>query len=309
MTGGCTVRDTRPPRVCIVIVHWGPAEDTCECLKSLGAITYPNAYVIVVDNGPQQGGLFALKDASPRLEVLASPRNLGFGGGANLGITRALVDGADYVLLLNNDTVVAPDFLAPLVERCESDAHVGIVGPKVYYFGTHRLYSAGGWPRRLLPMLVRQLHVVGTDESDGEVVSAPQRAGYIWGQAMLIRREVFERVGLFDTNFFMYCEDCDLCRRAAAAGFDLCFVPQSRVWHRVAVGTRGNEWRRWRYYVASIHTFHRKYSRLGVPQALAQTALTMAGIMLTELWKGNVRWLGYPLAEIGRCLKRMLGRE
>jgi len=290
------------PLVNVIVVHWGSPENTIACLDSLSAISYPNWRAIVVDNGPDPHTLAARLNGMPFVDLIVSPTNVGFSAGANAGIERALDGGADYVLLLNNDTLVAPDFLEPLVELCESRTNVGIVGPKVYYYGTYRLYSGGGWPRRWLPLLVRQLHTAGLEESTGEVVVTPQRVGYIWGQAMLIRRAVLEKVGLLDTHFFMYYEDCDLCRRATEAGYELYFVPKSRIWHRVAIGTQGNEWRRWCYYIASMYYFYRKHGRLGKPGALIATVITLAGIMWEEIRKGNVRWLGYPLKALYRRL-------
>lgn len=286
------------PFVAIVVVNWNRPLDTIECLESLSHITYGNYTVTLVDNGSDDGSPKQIRVAVPSVEVLVNPSNLGFAAGINVGIARALELDAAYVLLLNNDTVVNPDFLEPLVAICEEDHQVGVVGPTVYCFGTRRLFSSGGWPRRFLPLLVRQVRPM-VHEEDGPS-GFPQEIAYVWGQAMLIRGEVFERIGVFDPRFFMYYEDCDFCLRASQAGFRVFYVPQSRIWHKVEHSTRGSEWMRWRYKVASMLRFHHKYARWGMVQAVLQTALTLLGVGVRELERGNWRWATYPLAQLWR---------
>ncbi len=291
-------QNNHQPLVAIAIVNWNRPLDTIECLESLDAITYKNHKTIVVDNGSDDGSPERIHAAAPGVEMLVNPSNLGFAAGINVGIVRALELGAAYVLLLNNDTVVDPGFLEPLVAVCEECRQISIVGPRVYCFGTRRLFSSGGWPRRFLPLLVRQVHPMAHEED--VPLGSPQEVVYVWGQAMLIRGEVFERIGVFDCGFFMYYEDCDFCLRALRAGFRVFYVPQSRIWHKVEHSTRGNEWMRWRYKIASMLRFHCKYARWGMVQAALQTTLTLLGVGLRELERGNRRWVIYPLAELWR---------
>jgi len=292
--------ETQEPLVGIVILNWNRPLDTIACLESLTATTYENRHVIVVDNGSTDGSPQQILAAVPGVELLVNSRNLGFAAGANVGIAQALKLGAKYVLLLNNDTVVAPDFLEPLVAICEGDPYVGIVGPKVYYYGTLQIFSNGGWPRRALPLVVRLVTPLGREDPADLGPELPQEVGYIWGQAMLIRREVLEQIGLFDPDFFMYYEDCDFCFRASQAGFRLFYVPRSRIWHKIGRSTQGNEWKRWRYKVSGMFYFHRKYARFGMSQAIAQTALTLFEIGIRELRRGNWGWMMYPLAALRR---------
>ena len=279
--------ETREPLVSIVILNWNRPLDTVACLESLATITYENRHLIVVDNGSTDGSPEQILAAVSGVELLVNSRNLGFAGGANVGIARSMELGAEYVLLLNNDTVVAPDFLEPLVAVCKGAPCVGIAGPKVYYYGTRQVFSNGGWPRRALPLVVRLAAPLGREDPEDVEHEPSQEVDYIWGQAMLIRREVLERIGMFDPAFFMYYEDCDLCLRAVRAGFHVVYVPQARVWHRVALSTHGDELARWRYKVASMAYFHRKHSRLGLLQATLQTLLTLLWIGGRELRRGN----------------------
>jgi GT2 family glycosyltransferase len=289
----------REPSVVAVVVNWNRAQDTIACLRSLASVTYPECSTVVVDNGSDDGSARLIGAAELGVEVLVNPANLGFAAGANVGIRRALNLGADYVLLLNNDATADPGFLEPLVAACQNGSGVGIAGPSVFYAG-EEFYSSGGWPRRLLPLLVRQARPPEGLESTSWTSLAAVELGYLWAQAMLVRSQVFERIGLFDEGFFMYYEDCDFCRRASRAGFRLLWVPGSRVWHKVAQSTQGNEWLRWRYKIASMQRFHRKYARWAAVQASAQTVLTIAGTALREIARGNLHWLAYPTAELNR---------
>jgi GT2 family glycosyltransferase len=288
--------------VVTVIVNWNRPLDTIECIESLAAVTYENHRTIVVDNGSDNGSVEQIRAATSGVEILANRRNLGFSGGVNVGITRALELEAAYIFLLNNDAVVAPDFLEPLVAACQADRSIGIAGPAVYRFETGEPFSVGGWPRRFLPLLVRG--VVPSLQDKAEEASPPRELAYVWGQGMLIRRQVVERVGLFDPDFFMYYEDCDFCLRTSRRGFRIVYVPQSRVWHKVARSTSGDEWSRWRHKVTSMFHFHLKHGRWGIPQALLQTVLTLIAIGVREIGQGNWRWVGYPLARLRQSPRR-----
>jgi GT2 family glycosyltransferase len=200
-----------PPPVAVVVVNWNGLEDTQRCLDSLGRLDYPAIGVIVVDNGSTDGSAARLA-AIAGVELVRSDRNLGFAGGANLGIRRGLAAGAAYVWLLNNDTEVEPGTLSALVEEAEVDPRIGIVGgvlPEAW--GGGRINQ---WTGVVRP-----------------VTDPGERPDYIAGTCMLVRREVFERIGLFDEAFFFYYEDADLCRRARAAGWQLAVAPDARVEH------------------------------------------------------------------------------
>jgi GT2 family glycosyltransferase len=289
-------QNTLQPFVAVVIVNWNRPSDTIECLKSLESMTYGNYRIIVVDNGSNDESPEKIHMAFPHIDILVNAENLGFSRGVNVGIERALEWNAEYVLLLNNDTTVAPNFLKLLVAACEADPLVGIAGPKVYYFGTQKLFSVGGWRRRFLPLLPREPYALGSE--DRGKLEKPQKMDYIWGQAMLIRRATLDRIGLFDPGFFMYCEDCDFCLRASQAGFRSLYVPQAHIWHKVAHSTSENEWLRWRYKAASMLYFHRKYSCWGIIQAALQTVFTLAAMGTRNIKRGNLKWMTYPLAEL-----------
>ena len=165
-----------------------------------------------LDNGSTDGSVPAIRDGFPMVTVLENGENLGYTGGNNVGLRYALAQGADYVLLLNNDTVLAPDFLRLLVEAAESDANVGIAGPTIYYYDRPALiWSAGG----AIDERRGQTRMIGLDAPDeGQFGTLPREVDFVTGCALLVKRPTMERVGLLDERFFTYYEEGEWCVRA-----------------------------------------------------------------------------------------------
>lgn len=214
------------PKVGIVIVNWNLADDTLTCLESIGSLTYPQFEVVVVDNGSTDGSVERIGAAFPQTAQMETGENLGFAAGANKGIEWALGQGCAYVLVLNNDTTVAPDLLEPMVAAGEADERIGILSPRIlYYDQPERTWHLAARWRRWLPVPVHIWQAEG----------APIEADFVSGCAMMLRREALERLGGFDPAYFMYGEDVDLCLRAKAAGYRIVAVPQARIWHKVSL--------------------------------------------------------------------------
>lgn len=267
------------PRVGIIILNWNRPLDTIACLRSLAYITYSNYYIIVVDNGSTDGSPDQIRAVVPDVELLVNSQNLGFAAGANIGIGRALERGADYILLLNNDTVVAHQFLTPLVKASEKDATIGISVPKIYYYyDPTRIWSAGA---RWQPFPPR-VKIIGLGQKDNPKYNEPYDLDYATGCAMLVRRHVFETVGGLDPVYFMYQEDYDFCYRVRKAGFRIVYVPQAKVWHKVSRGLGENSPRKWYLWSKSAVTFYaRHFSGL--------TLVSFLGwVVVREILKGNV---------------------
>lgn len=223
-------------RVYVIILNWNGREDTLACVRSCREITYPGVRLLVVDNGSSDGSVAALRERFPDVEVLALAENLGYAGGNNAGIRHALAQGADHVILLNNDTEVAPDFVGALVEAAEADPSVGMANSKMYFFEPKdELWFAGasfhpwlGWGRH-----------EGYGEVDRGQHDAPVSLERACGCSLLVTRAALEKVGLLDEDYFAYCEDLDWSARARRAGFRIAFVPGSRIWHKVSRSTGG----------------------------------------------------------------------
>jgi GT2 family glycosyltransferase len=226
------------PPVAVILVHWERAsvDDTLECLWSLAAVDYPRLSVVLVNNGVPDFPSERFEQAWPGLRIVTTGENLGFTGGNNLGIRQALREGADVVLLLNNDTVVRPDLIRALLPPL-ARPDVGIVGPVItYYDRPDRVWFAGGRFNRWLGFTLHS-------EMDRPLTDAsPDRpVDFITGCALMVRRDVFERVGLLWDALFIYFEDAEFCLRAARAGYRSILVGQPLVRHKVSasMGERG----------------------------------------------------------------------
>jgi hypothetical protein len=225
------------PKVFIIILNWNGWSDTMECLSSLNNIIYDNFEVILIDNGSKEK-LPISNYQFPKLKItqIFNDLNLGFAAGNNQGMKMALEGGAEYVLLLNNDTAVEPDFLNRLVEASENNKEYGILGPVIYNYGTEKIQFAGG--------------KINWSKTKGEhltLFNAPQpplnlRGGagelyftdYITGCCLLIKREVIEKIGLLSEDYFLYYEDTDWNMRARNAGWLCGVVPNAKIYHKAS---------------------------------------------------------------------------
>lgn len=212
-----------------VVLSFNGNEDTMECLRSLGRAGFAGSRIHVVDNGSSPPLRPDLEAAGLRVDLVESPENLGFTGGSNLGIRRALESGAEAILLLNNDTVVDPDFLGPLVKALSEDPGLGIVSPKIYFHGQDRVIWAHG--ARVDRFSGRSPHI-GVYEKDSGQYERVREVDRVTGCAMLVRRDFVERVGFLDNRFFAYSEEMDWCLRARRAGYRLAVVKESVIWHK-----------------------------------------------------------------------------
>ena len=266
------------PLVGIVILNWNRPVDTIACLKSLEHITYKNHFTVVVDNGSTDNSLEQIQSAFPHVMFLPLFQNLGFASGANIGIEYALRLGAEHILLLNNDTVVAPDFLEPLVEAMGEDQKIGISVPKIYFFTPPSLIYAAGAEWTIIPPRVKMR---GYSKPDGPKYDKPRDIDYATGCARLIRRQVFKFVSGFDPVYFMYHEDYDFCRRVRKAGYRIVYVPHSRVWHKGSQGLGENSFEKWYLWTKSAVIFYRKNFHL--PALIC----FLGWVMLREMIRGN----------------------
>jgi GT2 family glycosyltransferase len=214
--------------VAVVIPVWNGLEDTLECLASLARITYDHVSVVIVDNGSTDGSADAL-GSRPDTVVIRNETNRGFTRGCNEGMRQALAGPADYILLLNNDTVVTPDFLSLLVDALERDETAGMAGPKVYQYGAERIFDSAGV--RALPWLA-QPFLRGHGETDRGQYDQQEESAYVTGCALLIKRAVIERIGLLDEDYTNYFEDFDWGYRARLHGFRLLYVPDALIYHK-----------------------------------------------------------------------------
>lgn len=224
------------PKIAIVILNWNGYNDTFECLRSLEKLTYKNTIQVVVDNGSEVEEYNNLVKKFPQIKILRSEVNLGFSGGNNLGIKYALEHGADFILLLNNDTIVEPNFIQPLLDVFEKEKNVGIVAPQINYFNEpKKIWSEGGYVSK-----IRASGFAYSDKFEDISNTYYEQKQFVSGCCMLIKREVFKKVGTFDNNFFLYLEDVDLCVRTIKSGYNIFISHKSKIYHKVSNSTIKN---------------------------------------------------------------------
>ena len=276
-------------RVAVVLVNWNGAGDTLATLASLDRVVGAEALrVIVVDNGSTDDSVARLRRERPGLELVETGKNLGFAGGNDVGIRTALeAPEVGWVLLLNTDVEVDPGFLAPLIRACE-DPDVGAAGPKIYYYDQpDRLWAAGGRLRIRETVAVE----LGRGQLDGPRWNRARDVTYLTTCCLLVPRDVLEQVGPLDPAYFINVDDADWCRRALDEGFRLRYVPESRIWHKVAVATSGSYTPMKTYHTGRSNAVwvRRHAGLLGLVRFVAANLLALPVAFLRELPRGNAQ--------------------
>ncbi|MBK9050661.1 MAG: glycosyltransferase family 2 protein [Chloroflexi bacterium] len=211
-----------------VILNTNRRDDTLACLAALHHSTYKRHTIIVLDNASTDGSAEAIKAEFPRVELIHLKENKGYAGNNNVGIAAAVAQGADWVYVLNEDTIQAPDCLDHLVAVGESDPTIGIVGPMVYHADNPDvIQSAGGWIDHHW-----QAGHKGQNDPDKGQFAEPHAVAWVSGCAIMVRREVIEQLGMLDEHFFYYWEETEWCVRTKRAGWKIMHVPQARLWHK-----------------------------------------------------------------------------
>lgn len=281
---------TPSPTVHVLVPAFRGGASLHGCLESVLASVGVRPVVVVMDDASGDGSADAVRERFPDVEVIEQPENAGFARNCNRGFELLIERGAEAVLLLNQDTRVAPDTLARLREFLGAHPAAGAVGPKTYSTsraadGGERLLYAGAWRCRL-PL--RQT-IPGIEQVEREPRIDPVRVDYVWGHGVYLRAEVLREVGLFDPSFPMYYEDLDLCRRIEEAGYELWCEPRAVMWHDVVDGARAvdSEFWRWVQKTRGTSVFHRKH--YGGAAAACLTPLTILSEILQLLRGGRSR--------------------
>lgn len=234
-------------KIAVVVLNWKTAKLTTDTVNSLLKIKHPdfNFKIFIIDNGSRDGSVEHFKQqfgGNKQIAIYDTGANLGYVDGNNFGIKIALRENHDYVLVINSDVIVKPDFLQIMYDYLEKHQDYGLVGPKIYFapgFEFHKdryiakelgkvIWSAGG--------IIDWSNVYGTnfgmDEVDhGQFDQIRSNVDYLSGCCLLIRSAVFQKVGLFDSRYFMYSEDAEFSRRLLAAGIRIAYLPNAIVWH------------------------------------------------------------------------------
>lgn len=225
--------------VAIIVVNWNNAEDTLACINSIKDLDYKDCKTFIVDNGSTDNSVELLQKEIDRLEdnteLIISKENLGFSGGNNLAIKQAMSEGYQLFWLINNDTEFPKDSLTNLVQGLINNQDAGMVGSKIYYYGTKSIWYAGGF----IDPDTGKGSSIGRDEEDCGQYNDVKETDYITGCSLLIKKSVIDRVGLLEDGFFLYYEDTDWSLRVRSAGWKCIYIPQSIVEHKVGRSTEG----------------------------------------------------------------------
>ncbi|OGH41785.1 MAG: hypothetical protein A3H79_00420 [Candidatus Levybacteria bacterium RIFCSPLOWO2_02_FULL_36_8b] len=279
--------------VVISLLNFNGKKNTLECLGSLKNIKRDNfrLTIMVVDNASTDGSVESIKhyvssSKHDGIKVIENKENLGFSGGHNVTIEYMFEGGADYVLILNNDTYVQENFLEELLKVGEQDNAIGILIPKIYFapgFEFHKdryskeekgkvLWYAGGemdWAN----VIGRNRGVDLVDKGQFDETEETQLAT---GCCMLIKKEVIDMVGMLDNKYFLYYEDADLSMRAKRKGFKIVYVPNSIIWHKNAGSAGGSGSELQDYYITRNRLiFGMKYALFRAKLALLKESFKL----------------------------------
>lgn len=216
------------PFVVNTILNTNRRQDTLECLDSLNQSSYGNQKTIVLDNSSTDGSNEAIREQFPGVQIITLVENLGYAGNNNVGIDAALSQGADWVLVLNEDTILDAECHTNLVRVGKSSGGIGVVGPMVYHHDEPDIIqSAGG----VLNSSWDSLHLAQNELDQGQNTE-PHHVDFISGCAIMFSKNALDQVGGFDERFFYYKEETELCFRIRKAGWKIIHVPDAKIWHK-----------------------------------------------------------------------------
>jgi len=217
---------TDTPELAVILVNYNNEEDTISCLESINNQTFDKFITIVVDNGSEPRSYDAVRSRFDFPIYLRNDANQGFTGGNNRGIEYALDRDVEWILLLNNDTELAPDFLGNFLDAANDLPNgIGVVGPTIHTYGSDEIWSAGGTINRLTA-------TTGSLHEAGRPTERWTEVDLVAGAALLARAGVFETVGLLDEEFFIYYEETEFCARVRRANWRVAYVPVDGVYHK-----------------------------------------------------------------------------
>ena len=253
MPSGSSFAVRQAPSLVCIVLNWNGWPDTIQCLASLANQNYPNLQVVVVDNHSTDDSVAQIQSAFPNVLLLNSPDNGGFAKGNNIGIRYAMAAGADFVWLLNNDTIAPPDTASALIEKAVAAPQAGAVGTVLYFMDSPANIQAWGGGRISLWHGYSSHFTQPATLDDGS---------FLTGASLLLRTAALQQVGLLDEIFFMYSEDADLCFRLRLAGWQLVVAEHTAVLHKENATSGKKSPRMDRYSAASGVIFLKRYATI-----------------------------------------------
>ncbi len=221
-----TIKETDLPLVYIIILNWNGINDTLECLESVFKLKYENFKVVVIDNASTDNSVATIRKCYPNVILIENKENLGYTGGNNIGIQYAIKNNADYIWLLNNDTIVEKSSLIELVKIGEANSDIGLLNPIIYHYNEPTKIQV---PKRYInwenfSFIEKKIVKTTNIEVNNNLI--------LNGAALLIRKEVIKKIGHLREEYFAYWEDTEYSIRALKAGYLCAIVPSSKVYHK-----------------------------------------------------------------------------
>jgi GT2 family glycosyltransferase len=273
-------------KVFVIILNWNRIGDTIDCLKSVKNSNTEgfDLKILIVDNASTDDSLEKLKEIRD-IELISNKINLGFAGGNNVGIKHALKNGADYVIVLNNDTVLEKNSLSILVKTASDNPKAGAISPKIYFEKGYEfcknkydeidkgkvIWYAGG--------VIDWKNVYGSgrgvDGVDSGLFNRNTDTDFATGTCMLLTKQALEKTGSFDEKYFMYYEDTDISQRLIKMGFRVLYAHDANIWHKVAqssgIGSNLNDY----FITRNRMLFGLKFAPFRAKTALAKESLKL----------------------------------
>ncbi len=213
------------PKVSIIILNWNGKKFLKNCLDSLAQLTYPQVEIIVVDNNSTDGSQEFVKTNYQKVVLIENKENYGFAKGNNIGLKAST---GDYILILNNDTIVTPNFLNSLIKDFENNPTIACLQPQIRLSGNRQLLDGVG---AFLTFAGFLYHFGYLKDRMQAKYNKKMKIFSAKGACMLLRRKAIEKVGLFDEDFFIFFEETDLCFRLWLAGYSVVYEPESVIYH------------------------------------------------------------------------------
>lgn len=289
--------DATEPLVSVITLNYNQAKVTCEFLESCRHLLYSNYEILVCDMASQTDPTPLITAGNyPRTRLLLSPDNLGFAGGNNWGIARAK---GDYIFIVNNDTEVTPDLLHKLIAAFDKDPSIGVVCPKIKYWDSPDTIQYAGFNR--MNLITGRTSTIGDKEKD---LGQHDKPGATWGAhgcAMMVKREVIDKVGSFPSKFFLYYEEWDWSARIIKAGYKIWYEPSAVIYHKESMSVGKNNPMKVYYHTRNRILYMRRNTNAGqlllfslfftfftAPKAIITFAATRQFAQLRNFIKGAV---------------------
>ncbi len=259
------IEEAEPEHIAIIVLSYNNAADTLECLGSLLKLEGKPYHIYLVDNGSIDDTLNKVQEQFPEVEILALGHNFGVPTGFNKGIIKALRDGFEYVMILNNDTVCDSKMITEMLQVAQADHDCAMVMPKVGYYppkdrplNRRDIWADGGYFRKFPPTIKLKDNRSRIDFETPRIIEYAPTCG------LLMHRRVFDNIGLFDEGFFFFYEDWDYSERIRAAGLNIWVAPKALLWHKVSKATGKDKSFYWQQMGESTARFmNRHYSKFG----------------------------------------------